>query len=236
MSLLSVIRRVSVLVGLRRPNVVATAPDASHASQMAEFARVEAETLAGRHDWSGITVPGHRFTTSGAALQYGALPDDFARFTFAGGIYGPWGRINGPLQKTDWSRITAYPHVAGSLNGSFRQTARGVEIYPTAPAGQPMRFDYVSKNLYADKDGNPKPEWSADTDVCLIPERLIELGVKWRWLQFKGFDYGEAMKDAEIAFEQLAGSDNGGRGILKAGRARLNAQEYAYPAVLGPKP
>ncbi len=95
MSLLSVIRRASVLVGLRRPNVVATAPEASPAAQMAELARVEAEELAGRHDWSGIVVTDHTFTTSGGPLQYGALPDDFARFTFAGGIYGPMGRING---------------------------------------------------------------------------------------------------------------------------------------------
>ncbi len=99
-----------------------------------------------------------------------------------------------------------------------------------------MRFEYVSKNLYADADGNPKPEWTADTDVCRIPERLVELGVIWRWLQFKGLDYGEAMTNAEKAFAQLSGSDGGGRGVLKAGRARLKAEEYAFPGVLGPRP
>lgn len=236
MSLLSVIQRANALVGLRRPVTASGAPDASSTAQMVEMARIEAESLAGRHDWSGIVETGHRFTTVANEMQYGALPDDFSRFTFAGGIYGPWGRINGPVQGRAWSRLTSFPRLESSLNGSFRVTGRGLQIYPAPPANQAMTFDYVTKNLYAAADGTPKDTWTADTDTCAIPEPLIALGVVWRWLQFKGLAYGEAMSNAEMEFAKLAGSDSGGRGIISVGRARTTADAIAYPAVLGPRP
>lgn len=235
MSLLSVIRRANVLVGQRRPQAAATAADATSTAQMTEMARIEAESLANRHDWSGI-VFSWQFSSVGNQNQPGAMPDDFARFTFAGGIYGPWGRINGPTAKGDWSRLTSFPQVQCALNGSFRVFGNSLQIYPAPAAGQAYRFDYVTKQIYTAADGAPKDEWSADTDICLIPENLIALGVVWRWLQFKGLDYGEALRNAELEFAKLAGNDGGGRNIISIGSARLSADEYAYPGILGPRP
>lgn len=235
MTLLSVIRRANVLVGQRRPNAAAGAPDATSVAQMTEMARIEAESLANRHDWSGIVFP-WQFTSTANQSQYGALPDDFARFTFAGGIYGPWGRINGPTMKGDWSRLTSFPQVQSALNGSFRVFGNSLQIYPAPAAGQAYRFDYVTKQIYADVTGAPKDEWSVDTDTCAIPEALIALGVVWRWLQFKGLDYGEALRNAELEFAKLSGNDGGGRNIISIGGARLSADEYAYPGILGPRP
>lgn len=230
MSLLTVIRRANVLVGLRRPVAAANAPDASSTAQMAELARIEAESLAGRHDWQGIVVSDYSFTTVNAQLQTGAIPADFDRFTFAGGIFSPHGRIVGPLQKADWSRLTNPPTVATTaVFGSFRVTRSGLEIYPTPPAGETYRFDYVTKKIYADANGTPKLEWSADTDTCRIPETLIALGVVWRWLQFKGLDYGEAMNNAELEFAKLSGKDNGGRAIVAVGISRTTDVPTAYP-------
>lgn len=235
MSLLTVIGSACALVGLRRPTTAANAPDATSTAQMVEMARQEAKSLANRHDWSGIVFP-WQFTSTANQSQYGALPDDFARFTFAGGIYGPWGRINGPTANRDWSRLTSFPQVQSALNGSYRVFGGGLQIYPAPASGQSYRFDYVSKQIYTAADGTPKDTWTIDTDVCAIPEDLIVLGVIWRWLQFKGLDYGEALRNAELEFAKLAGNDGGGRNIISVGNARLSADEYAYPGILGPRP
>lgn len=235
MSLLTVVQRANRLVGLRRPSVAAAAPDATSTAQMAEMAAIEAESLANRHDWDR-TLFSHQFTTTANQAQPGALPDDFARFSIAGGIYGPWGRIEGPYQRDEWSRITSYPQVAGAINGGFRVYQRGVQIYPAPPVGQAYRFDYITTNLYEASDGTPKAAWSADTDTCLIPESLIALGVVWRWLQAKGLDYGEAMRNAEMEFAKLAGFDGGARRTIAVGGARLKADDYAFPGILGPRP
>lgn len=235
MSLLSVVRRANALVGLRRPSVAAQAPDATSTAQMAEMARIEAESLANAHDWSGIVLS-HQFTTVGNQRQPGALPDDFARFTFGGGVYGPQGRITGPVDKADWSRITvpAWGRGAG-LYGSFRVFAGGMEIFPQPAAGQTYRYDYVTRLIYADAAGTPKDTWDADTDTCAIPENLIALGIVWRWLQAKGLDYGEAMRNFEIEFGKLAGNDGAGRGPIAIGRSRFaGSVGVAYPYALGP--
>lgn len=233
MSLLSVVRRANVLVGQRRPNSAASALDATSTAQMTEMARIEAESLANRHDWSG-TLMSQQFTSNGSLNQFGALPDDFSRFPFAGGVYGPNGRMAGPLDKTQWGQMTSYPHGGLGSLGGFRLSGGGMQIYPTPAAGQAYRFDYITKAIYQAADGTPKTEWELDTDTCIIPENLIALGVIWRWLQFKGLDYGEAMRNAELEFEKLAGTDGGGRGNAAFGSSRRFDVGVAYPWPLGP--
>ncbi len=232
MSLLTVIQRANALVGLRRPTTAANAPDATSTAQMVEMARLEAESLANEHDWSGI-IQSQQFMTVTGQNQYGALPDDFARFPFAGGIYSPTGRLDGPLDRNVWGRLTNYPS-SGWGCGGFRIMGGALQIYPTPAGNQTYRFDYVTKQIYNAADGTPKDAWSVDTDVCLIPEKLIALGVVWRWLQFKGLDYGEAMRNSKLEFEKLAGTDGGGRGIITTTTRRGWDVGIAYPWPLGP--
>jgi hypothetical protein len=231
MTLLTTIKRAAVLAGMPAPAIAAAAQD-SNTAQMVELARIDAETLAGRHDWSG-TVRTTSFATVASVDQAAGLPDDFSRFTFPGGIYGNWGRINGPMQKGDWSRLTSYPQIQSALNGAFRIFGGVIQIYPAPTAGRTYSFDYITKNLYADEDGLEKAAWDADTDACFIPETLIALGVVWRWRALKGLDYGEHMKTAEDEFAKLSGADAGGRATITVGKARLKADEYAFPGVLG---
>lgn len=233
MSLLTVIRRANAMVGLRRPTAAVTAPDATATAQMTELARIEAESLANRHDWSGIVMH-WSFNTVGNQNQVSALPDDFARFTFNGGIYGDQGRIWGPIGKADWSQMQAFPTMTG-LYGSFRMYGGTLQMTPTPAGGMSFNFDYVTKEIYRDANNAPKSEWSADTDTCLIPENLIALGVIWRWLQAKGLDYGEAMRNAEIEFEKLAGTDGAGRRTITSSSRRFRDVGYAYPGALGPR-
>lgn len=233
MSLLSVIQRANVLVGLRRPSTAGGAPDATSTAQMAEMARIEAESLAGRHDWSGIIVP-NQFTTTHNENQWGALPDDFDRFTRSGGLYGPAGAMDGPLDRNQWGQLTSFPLKGGGYPGSFRVVGGRMQIYPAPQAAGVYRFDYITKNIYQAVDGTPKAQWALDTDICLIPEDVIALGVVWRWLQFKGLDYSEALRNAELEFEKKAGADSGRRGSYAVGNARRWDTDIAYPWPLGP--
>lgn len=233
MSLLSVIRRANALVGQRRPTSAAASPDASSTAQMVEMARLEAESLSGRHDWSGAIVP-WQFMSSAGDNQYAALPDDFDRFTRSGGVYGPSGALSGPLDRNQWGELTSFPLKGGGSVGSFRVVGGRMQIYPAPAANQAYRFDYITKNLYLAADGTPKAEWLLDTDTCVLPEDVIALGVVWRWLQFKGLDYSEAMRNAELEFEKKAGADSGRRGSYAVGNSRRWDVDVAYPWPLGP--
>lgn len=234
MTLLSVLRRPALLAGLTAPTSAASTSDPLVA-QLAEIARVEAEELAARVDWSGI-VRTHSFTCVNGVAQPNGLPDDFGRFTFAcqvwnGGLNRP---IAGPADSSSWagSLVWANPAVAQR----FRIVGGQFEMLG-ARAGDVVSYPYVTSKIYRDANGVPSAEWSGDAFTCRISERLISLGVLWRWKQAKGFDYAEDLRSSEREVERAASADGGGLGVvsLSAPHTRdLPDACQTYAGVLGP--
>lgn len=113
------------------------------------------------------------------------------------------------------------------LNGS-------VQIFPPMPVSDTARFYYIS-NLYALKtDGTPQAAFVADTDMFALDERLLRLGIVWRWRANKGLEYAENLKDYEVAKMAAMGVATGNQ-IITVGRQRVSgAHNVAYPAMLGP--
>jgi hypothetical protein len=60
----------------------------------------------------------------------------------------------------------------------------------------------------ADSDGFPKDSFTADDDVILFDGRLAVQGVKWRFLQGKGLEFGEPMRDFTARLNKLAARAN----------------------------
>ena len=56
-------------------------------------------------------------------------------------------------------------------------------------------------------------DWAADSDVALLDEDVIELGVIWRLLRRLGLDYAEEKDEYEARADLLAARD-GGTAIL----------------------
>lgn len=232
MSLLSTIQRAATLAGYTRPGAAAQAPDSAIA-QMVELARQDAEELAARIDWSAL-VRQHVFTTTAGYNQTNGLPTDYGRMTFGGRIRQNnrlW-TLDGPTSNDDWDRMIDFPQIAYPSN--WRIFGGALQLLPAPAAGETVRFDYVSSNLYKAAGGTLKATWDADTDVCVLPESVISLGVVWRWRALKGLEYGEHMMNAEAAIQRAAGSDGGGKPVLTARRRTRHWGDFAYPGVLGP--
>lgn len=231
MTLLTTIQRAAVLAGMPRPGAAASAPDSATA-QMVELARLDAEELAARIDWSAL-IHQQVFTTVAGVAQAAGLPADYGRMAY-GSVIRQDGRLwtlEGPTANVDWDRLVAFPQ--GSLPSRWRVFGGQMQILPAPPAGQVVRYDYSSRNLYRSKDGVGKATWDADDDVCLIPEDVIALGVVWRWRALKGLEYGEHMATAEAAIARTAGNDGGGKAVLTAPRVLRSGAAIAYPGVLG---
>ena len=60
----------------------------------------------------------------------------------------------------------------------------------------------------ADRDGVPQTGWTADDNVVLFERRLAVNGLKWRFLQAKGLEFGEAMRDFTTRLNKLAAQAN----------------------------
>lgn len=61
----------------------------------------------------------------------------------------------------------------------------------------------------ADADGNPQDKFLLDSDIILFDGRLAIAGLKWRFLQGKGLEFGEQLRDYSTRLNKLAGMVNG---------------------------
>lgn len=233
MTLATTVGRATALLGLPEMPGVVSSPDPI-ARQMLALAVLDAEDLARRADWPGITRE-RTFTTVASIAQPGALPADFGRMAFResdrGDLYDVGRRmgIAGPASSAQWRELTSG---FAAWTVGWRIAGGVLEMAPAPPAGRTMRFDYVTENLFRSGDGVGKAEWT-DGDTCLLPERLITLGLVWRFKAAKGLEYAEDMATAEREIEREIGQAGGGRRVLIAGRPRAHAETYAFPGVLG---
>ena len=69
-----------------------------------------------------------------------------------------------------------------------------IYISPTPAAGETIYYEYVSKK-WAVSSASYYETFQADADTTLVPEKIITLGIVWRFKQSKGLawegDYGK---------------------------------------------
>lgn len=187
MSLLTLIQKAARRVGIPSPNVVATATDAT-VLQLLELAQQEGDELARYGDWRALRTE-KTFTTVAAETQTDTpIPTDFAGFiddTFWNRsarrkLYGPVD----PQQWQAWKSQSTFP-----LRDTF--TLRGTSwlMQPTPTAGQTIAYEYRSANWCQSSGGTAQSAWAADTDTGKLSERLMGLGIIWRFKQAHGLEW-----------------------------------------------
>lgn len=211
MTLLTAVRRAARQAGLTPPSSVMGSGEETWL-QMVEWAQETVDDLALRHDWRALHSTS-TITGDGSTTDF-AVPSDYARLSKMpalsrdGSLSGFWPA--GPLTSPDWISATTLMNVG--TRGAF-QVEGGYVKFAVAPAsGETYTLSYQSsKPIYQIGSGTPGniAEWTYDTDVARIPERLLRLGIVWRWKAAKGLDYAEAMSSFERAFESEASHDWG---------------------------
>lgn len=104
-----------------------------------------------------------------------------------------------------------------------------IHIRSALGSGVTAKYFYQS-NLYVDKvSGANQSEFALDTDTFLLSERLLKLGVIYRWKQLKSQPYQEEMNDFEDLKEKLIARDKGAT-ILPVGASRIaKGAVLSYP-------
>jgi hypothetical protein len=183
-----------------------------------EFANQEGEELARYHDWQALVVQ-KTFTTLAQVAQTNALPsDDYDRM-----VYSPevWNRslnlrYRGPTNSREWQRVLT--GVGAGVAGWWRIVGGELNIYPAPTAGQTLAFEYISRNWAESSGGTAQDSFMADTDVSLLPERIILLGMVWRYRHSRGFaQYAEDMATYEREKEKAAARDRATGRITPSG-------------------
>jgi len=182
-------------VGVDSPGTFASGGDLGR--QMVAIANGSIRDMTRRTDWQELRLEG-TFTTLAAELQT-VLSTDFPYYRKIIGD-SMWNRttqesVIGPLTPQAWQRIKS-----DDFTPSFPvYFLRADTIYfPGTPtAGETIYFEYIDKRAVADSGGTPKERFTADTDVPRLDDHALMLCVRWRFLQRKGLEYGEAFREYE---------------------------------------
>lgn len=211
MSLLSIVsgtdHGAAVLCGLQAPQQVIGSTD-PNTRLLLRLAQQEGRELARRHDWQALKVD-YTFAST-ASEQQPAFPADFDRLLPQGELWDRTANLRylGPVDDMTWGRLKGMA-IAVGVPGYWRLLGGRLYLLPAPPAGHTLALPYMSANWVRPQTGADKDSFTLDTDTALIPERLIALGIVWRFKRAKGLDYADDMATYEREVERAAARDRG---------------------------
>lgn len=226
MSLLTMIQQTATSLGLAEPSTVMTNTNPTIIT-LRSLADKEGRDLAGRFDWEALTEEA-TFTTTNAELQ-GTL------VSIAGSGFDKvfsrtmWDRTNNrPIRAISKQRYAFIQSstAAGTYSDHMIRDKSLYAIPAPGSASSLWAFYFKSKYWCESSAGAGQDRWNADTDVGILNEDLMALGIEWRYLKSKGFDYSEEFNSYERRVQEsiLADRDHplidlgttvvGGPGVL----------------------
>lgn len=168
--------------------------------QFLEMAQETGDDLRARHEWQRLDAL-WTITIGATSPHTENYPDALDRFQDkslfwrSDSTYSP---LIGPLSPAQWQ--LEVNRSASPWPGYWRRYARGVQILGV-PATKTVTRMYVSKNWIATNLaalGTPTlEEFANDANVCIFPDRVMVLGIRWRWKQSKGLEYAQDFEDYE---------------------------------------
>src|SRR5690606_35120599 len=132
------------------------------------------------------------YTITGTGETQYALPSDYDRMVVGMGVTSPswpdW-RFQQARSLDEWALIETRDF---NLEPGWWMLLGGMfQTLPVLGEGDEARFYYVSRNIFTDEDGNAKDFIDQDSDSFFLGDRLLTLGIVWRWNQLKKMDYAE---------------------------------------------
>ena len=218
MTLLTAARRVALECGLEVMDSLMMADRT--AQEMLAIADDVAVRITESHDW---TMLARTFEIPVGTDEF-ALPSDFDRFRQDAELFDGFGRrldrVTSPEQRLGRPFVT---------NGGW--WLEGGSIYLTTPGG--VSGTYQSANRILSVDG-PRQTFDKDTDQFILGDRLLELGMVWRWKASRGLPYGQEYDEFERAMTLARGRD-GQRETITVGRRSLPpGVSLAWPGTIIP--
>lgn len=210
MSMLTVVQSFCERQNLTVPSTVYGSTD-KQVTQIKALLEEEGNDLAVRGGWQALTLEASH--TSVAAESQGtitSIADDGYRYIVNETIWDRSTRlpIMGPLSGPEWQALKALVNTGPRYQ--FRIRGGLLIVNPTPVAGESWYFEYVTENWITDATGTTgKTRFTADTDLIRLPESLVLMGLRWRWLREKGMDYAELFRTYELQVKDALGRDGG---------------------------
>lgn len=140
-------------------------------------------------------------------------------------------QMRGPLSPQQWQfyKSSIFSRATIQRRFRFRETNAAQTFWidpPPTDNGSSLVFEYVSNAWCKSSEGALQTQWLADTDLGVIDEYLIRLGVKYRALERLGMAYDSQLAEYEREVSKAMATD-GGAPIL-------DLAPVAWPFLIGP--
>jgi hypothetical protein len=213
-TLLQIVQDVCDEIGLQRPAYVVNSTD-QQVTQLLALANATGRDLVRMHPWQVLDKQ-YAFTTSNGVDTY-SLPSDFNRLT----NQTEWDRTNhwplmGPKSAQEWAFLKG-GIISTGPRIRFRVMNNQLNLFPVPSSALNMNLEYNSKNWVTSSDGS-YDKFMADTDTNVFDDQLMVYGIKYKWMQAKGFDATGAKADYALRLSECMAQDEGAPTLAMARR------------------
>lgn len=197
--------------------------------EMADLANEAAVEIAKAHDWQALTKLA---TLTGDATTIAfPLPTDYDRMLIKSQVHSKAFRtaMFTPARDLDnWLYLNDF--LVTGTPGNWVILGAQMQIFPAMSAAETARFYYITNQIVS----GAQKGFTADGDTFVLPERLLTLGLIWRWRSQKKLEYAEDMSNYEIALSEEISRDKGSR-VITVGRQRMSSGvPQAWPGQITP--
>lgn len=196
MSLLTMCQNVLAETGWPVPSTISNSGDGT-AKQIFAIANTELRAISEALSWPHLEIEYPFSTVAGQSIYL--WPVGF-RVLAQQSLFdkNEYYGLRGSTGLQFWE-LLKYGRLASICSSSFRVVyplgVAGIELTP-APTGVSEMVAVYYTNMYAtNAQGQSVPQYAADTDVSKVPERYVELGVKWRFRRAKGLDFSAELAE-----------------------------------------
>jgi hypothetical protein len=198
-TLLQIVTAALGEIGLPAPTAIVGNRDGT-ALQCLALLNAEGEELSQvEGGWPGLR--GEQLITLVPGQEAYDFPDDILYYRSGAG----WDRTShwqafGPLSASQWQLYRSGLAISTPWPGLRYRVMNGqVHFDPVPGTDDTIVFEYVSSSWVLANDETQKEAFTADTDIPLIPDRLLIMALKWRLLAAKGMNYAEERAAYDLA-------------------------------------
>lgn len=231
MTILSVVRDVAMKVGLERPDAVYTSTGRDMLEMQSLIDEVVTDILE-CHDWQVLQTI--KTYTGDGATEGHTLPSDYERMLNGASIWSSrwtWA-FNHITDPDDWLEYQVVPYTF--VNGNWMIYGGALHILPVMASTETAKFFYISDKIVLGDDATTtKASFGGDSDTLRISEKLLYLGLVWKWKAKKGLDYAEDLENYEDHKAYLIDKDGGSKPVVSGRKRPIRGGIWAFPQTVG---
>lgn len=231
MTVLSALQSAALRLIGRKPTTFFGA-SGNFENELTDWVNEVAADIAQYQDWQALQKV-HTINGDGVTAEFN-MPTDYGRMMVVSDVQDLDNWVWGYRAFTDINQFLYHEARGfGPWPGGWIIYGDKMRFSPVPAIGQDATFPYVSNKWARASDTTPKAAFNNDADTFALPERLLTLGVVWRWRENKSLDATGDQEAFMKALDEYGAKDKGSRVIRRNQRRTLPGTHLAWPGTLG---